>query len=177
MANVQRSISDPDFTRVSTHAETIEFDGVHETPFSLIFDNVVLHPLLPSRPPSEFQSRPPSVKEQLHQQIFTYRRADRLRELMLELNQFGYDAVPLQNASSSLPALRGPDQSTRNSVDDQSSNAVPKQTRPSIPFGEVAVGPVPCPSGRRVDQSFVSSSQLSPQRAPLPHQTVQLEVD
>ena len=93
MANVQRSISDPDFTSVLSHAETIEFDGVHETPLRLVVDNVVPHPLLPSRPPSEFQSRAPSVNEQVQQQIFTSRRADRLRELMLKLNQFGYDGA------------------------------------------------------------------------------------
>ena len=89
MSSVQRSLSDPDFTRISSRAQTIEFDGVHETPLRFLADVACSNSPLPLHPPSEFQSRPPSAADQIQQRECSSLSADRLREIMAELNKHG----------------------------------------------------------------------------------------
>ena len=150
MSSLQRSTSDPEFSRISSRAKNIEYDGVHENPLRFLADIAVFNPPLRTRLPSEFQTRPTSVNDQIQQCGSSSQRAERLCLLLEELDKFDFVGVPKQSVSSSLPVTRGPDQCTRALVNEQSSSTVPKQTLPSILNCEVAAAPVPCPSGRRM---------------------------
>ena len=127
MSSLQSTTSDFEFSRISSSAENIEFYGVHENLLRFLADIAVYNPLLRTRPPSEFQTRPTSVNDQIQQCGSSSQRAERLRLILEELDKFDFVGVPKQSVSSLLPVARGPDQPTRALVNEQSSRTVPKQ--------------------------------------------------